>query len=223
MSSLDLVELKDRPAAVRFETLAVEDKAKSLAKGCWVGRDVHYAVITPVGSKDQFKQETADWEANLDREVSQRRMPRAWADNYKESFKKYLAGQELPVNGTPLKMFALLSPAQIAQLISMNVLTVEDLAGLNAEGTTRIGMGAIELKKKAKAWLDQANGTGPTAAKIAAMEMDNQGLKEQVNSLTVQVTRLTNELKAAAQLVVAPAANAVASAPAIDADSLFED
>ena len=191
-----LLERNDRPAYVRFETLAVENKTASLAAGHYVGTDVDYALITPPYSKDVFKIKVAQWKANLLQDVENGRLPQEWVDRYLDSYKRWKSGQEIPVHGTAIKGWGVLSPAQQETLLRINVLTVEDLAGINDEGIKRIGMGGQDLKNKAVAWLSQLRDKGPLTQEVASLKADKELLEKNIASLSAQVQLLAAQVKA---------------------------
>ena len=217
----DVADRKDRPAYVRFERVAEEDKPASVAAGHFVAKDVDYVNITPPYSKDVFKQRVRDWLVELDRQVQNRRMPEQWAKQYKDSYRAWQTGQELPVNGTPIKGWGVISPAQQETMIRMNILTVEDLAAINDEGIRRIGMGAVELKNKAKAWLAQLQDKGPLTIKMAQIEGENAQLKGQVDTLTRQVEELMAAVRTTQKVADTPAP--AAQSESITADDLIDD
>lgn len=181
---------EDRPAYATFHRVAVEDLAQSREQGRYVARDVDMAHITPPYSKDVYKIKVEQWFANLRQDVANGRIPREWLEAYQKSYAAWKNGQEMPLSGTAIRGWGVISPAQQEMLIRMNVLTVEDLAAINDEGMKRVGMGALDLKSKAKAWLAQLEGKGPLTQKMAAMESENRTLKESVDSLQRQVEAL---------------------------------
>ncbi len=94
------------------------------------------------------------------------------------------------MNGTPIRGWGVLSPAQQEAIIHNNVLTVEDLATLNEEGLRRIGMGAVQMKTKASAWVAQLQDKGPLVQEIAAVKSENAVLRTSLESLQRQVASL---------------------------------
>lgn len=222
-----LLERKERPAYVKFETVAVENAAASLAAGHYVGRDVDYALITPPYSKDVFKVKVEQWKLNMKQDVQNGRMPQEWMDQYLDNYKRWKAGQELPLNGTPIKGWGVISPAQQETLLRMNILTVEDLGGINDEGISRIGMGGHDLKNKANAWLAQLRDKGPLTQEIAAMKAENALLKANVETLTGQVQQLMAQVGATqaqeAMLQRTPTMLAVEPAASITVADIFEE
>lgn len=188
-------ERKERPAYVKFERVAVEDKAASVAAGRYVAKDVDMANITPPYSRDIFKMKVTDWLTNMRQDVANGRMPEEWAQNYRKAYEAWKNGQELPLNGTPIKGWGVISPAMQETLIRLNILTVEDLSTVTDEGQRAIGMGSIDLKNKAAAWLAQMNDKGSVTMKMAALEQQNAQLQGNVTTLERQVRELLAVVK----------------------------
>lgn len=192
----ELQERPDRPAYVRFERVAVEDKAATLASGD--GRvhfkDVDFALITPPYSRDVIRIKVAQWKLNMEQDVRNERMPRKWMDDYLEAYRLWQNGQEIPLNGSAIRGWGVISPAQQETLLRMNILTVEDLAGINDEGIRRIGMGGAELKNKAVAWLRTLNDKGPLTMEIAALKQENATLKGSLETMAAQIRQLQAQM-----------------------------
>lgn len=193
----DLVDRKERPAYVRFERIAVEDKAASVSQGRYVAREIDMALITPPYSKDVFKIKVPQWIANMKQDVQNNRLPEAWMDDYIAAYEKWKKGEEIPLNGIAIKGWGVISLSQQETLIRMNVLTVEDLAAINDEGIKRIGMGGMDLKNKAQAWLAQLKDKGPLTQEMASIKAENSLLKSNVETLTRQVGELLAQAKMA--------------------------
>ena len=220
----EALDRKDRPAYVKFERLAVEDKAASLAAGHYVARDVDYANITPPYSKDVFKIKVKQWFDDLEMQVRNDRIPRAWVDTYKKAYQAFQNGQEAPLNGTAIKGWGVISPAQQETLVRLNVLTVEDLAAVNDEGLKRIGMGAMDLKNKAIGWLSQLNDKGPLTQEIAALKAENSQLNSTIATLVRQVEELRAMVKSTPVLDnVEPLTQNITAAAILDDEPLDRD
>ena len=196
MSASDLASREERPAHVWFERVAIEDKAASLAAGRYVAKDVDYVNVTPAYSKDCFRSKVDSWLETVERDVQAGRTPERWMEHWKESYHRWQNGQEMPLTGTPIRGWGVISPAQQETLIRMNCLTVEDLADTNEEGMRRIGMGALDLRNKAKAWLATVADHGPVTIKMAELEKENANLTTQVGTLMEQVMALSSQVKA---------------------------
>lgn len=206
LSVVGMVDTTERPPLVRFERRGVEDRNASIEHGRYVERDVDVALVTPPGSRDVMVHAVEDWLKNLQRNVVEMRMPQGWLDRYREQYEHWRKGEELPLNGTPIKGWGVISPAQAKNLISLNILTVEDLAQLNDEGIRRIGMGGVDLKHKANAWLRQLEDKGLLTQEHAALKAENKSLKDQLDSLTKQVEMLMQANKSPSQ---APVINSI--------------
>lgn len=192
---LDVETRKERPPLVRFEKVAVEDVPASRAAGRYVARDVDFALVTPPYSKDIFKQEVRDYLDSMKRERDAGRFLPEWFAHIERAYAEWQRGNEIPLNGTPVKGWGLISPAQQENLIRLNILTVEDVANMNEEGQRRVGMGALDLQRKAKAWLAELSGGGKNAMEVAALQGENERLKADIAKLTGQVQELMTAVR----------------------------
>lgn len=185
---------ENRPAYVRFERRAVDDKAATLAAGHYVSKDEDYALITPPYSKDCVEKKVSSWFPQVEVNVKNGRVPQSHLDFWKRAYQAWKDGQEEPINGTSVKDWNALSPAQCKNLISAGCRTIEDLAQANDEALKRIGMGAIELRQKAKAWLQAAKDHGPITMEIVSLQKENDQLKGSIESMQEQIRLLTMQL-----------------------------
>lgn len=191
MSSVgDIANREEKPPYVTFERIAVENKQKSLEEGRYVGTDVDFVNVTAPYSRDIFKAKAKQWFADIRQQSESGRFPRQWIEKFEKQYQAWQQGQELPLEGTPIRGWGVISPAQQEALIRMHVLTVESLAGMNDEGVKRVGMGGMEMKNKAKGWLAQMNDKGALAMEIAATKAQNSELLLKVDTLTRQVEAL---------------------------------
>ena len=195
---------EDKPSYVKFERRAVEDKKASEEAGHYVAKDVDYVGITPSGGSDIWWSKVSAWWPLLDQQLRDNRVKREWVDGYKKAYEMWKNGQELPLVGTPIRGWGVISPALQETLIRMSVMTVEDLVALNDEGVKRIGMGGHELKVKARAWVAQLNDKGPLTQQMAAISTENGILKSSIESLQKQVENLMAAVKNQHQDAPAP-------------------
>lgn len=190
MAAAELAERSERPAYARFERVPVEDKQASLAAGHYVAKDVDFALITPPYSRDVVRIKVSQWLLNLEQDLRNDRIPKPWVEKYKEDYRSWQNGQEIPLRGVPIKGWGVISPAQQETLLRMNILTVEDLAGINDEGIRRIGMGGSDLKNKAVAWVKQLSDKGPLTQENAALKQENETLRGTIVALEETIKRL---------------------------------
>lgn len=186
--SLQIAEA--RAPFVMFETRAVEDRAATLSNGRYTTRDVDYVLITPAGSKDQIERVVEEWFAQLERDAKNGRYNPEWLNRYKAGYREWKAGNELPLDGTPIKTWTVISPAQRANLITWKVMTVEDLAACNEDVIMRLGMGGRTLKKLAQDWLTSAKDVGQVALQLNSLQQQNEDLRAQIANLQAKNTQL---------------------------------
>lgn len=117
------------------------------------------------------------------------RWPTQWA--------AFLANQEAPADGTPLKDWPPISRAVEMQLSSEKVRTVEALAGLSDLQLSKVmPMGGHALREKAQLWLKQAEGMAPVAelqAALAESNKKNELLSAEVAELSALVRAQSKE------------------------------
>lgn len=169
---------------------AVEDRSATIAKGYYSSKDVEIALITPPNSKDCVEMECGAWLKKNDEDERNGRIPASWRDKWKAAYDAWKNGQELPIDGHPIKGWGVISPAQQANLLAAGFRSVQDLAKANDEGLRRIGMGAVDLKNRAMAWLKAESGPGKAAQEIAALKADNERQQEQIKQLASTVDEL---------------------------------
>lgn len=186
------MEFAERPPYVAFETRAIEDRTASIEAGHYVAHDVDYVVITPAGSKDQIERIAEEWLAQIRRQAGEGKYNPVWVQHFEAVYRQWKETNTIPENGTSIKAWPLLSPAQVATVLAANIRTVEDLATANEDAIRRLGMGGRDLKTKAVAWLDSAKDAGKVAAENAALKLELDGLREEVQEL-MQYRRESND------------------------------
>jgi hypothetical protein len=193
---------EERPAYVRFEKRAVEDRTATINEGHYMAKDEIFVLITPPGSKDEIPRLVADWLKQLDQQVKEDRISAGLVDRYKQAYERWLKGEEIPLHGTAIKGWPLSSPAEQQMVLAANIRTVEDLAQANGEAIARIGMKGYELKQKAEAWLKAATDHGKLAG-------ENVALKTKVSMLEQQLAGLEKKM---AEVIAAQSAKTAAHA-----------
>lgn len=184
---------EQRPSYVTFEVIGEEDRDASIKEGRYIEKNVEYAVITPVGSKDRTFRKVQDWFKNLEQQALEERIPALWVEQYKARYRAWKTGEDIPTDGTPIKGWPVLSPAVQSNVIRANIRTVEDLAQVNAEGLRAIGMGGQELKDKAVAWLKSANSHGKLAQEMASLQAKVRTLETQCENQQAVINKLREE------------------------------
>lgn len=188
----DLAEIEARRPFVQFERVPVENILASQREGHYVAFDQDRAFITPPGSKDKMIYDVETWFRNLEDDVRNNRIPREWVDSYHKQYDFWKKGQEMPLEGVPIRGWGMISPAQQETLIRLHVLTVETLAIANEELIRRIGMGGMDMKNKADAWLKETKGKGKLTMEISTLKKENEVLKASLANLEAKFDELKN-------------------------------
>lgn len=189
------LDVPTRAPFTRFEIRQVEDREASEREGRWVGKDVDFAIVSVVGGMDEHDVECSQRKAALENQVRAGRVSPSWLEAFNVAYKAWKSGLEAPLNGTPILGWPVISPAEQKNLINIRILTVEDLAGLNSEGLSRVGMGAVTLKNKATAWLASINDHGKVVQQVASLSAENTDLKNIVEAMQEKLNRLQAEIE----------------------------
>ena len=182
--------MEDRPPYIECFIDAVEDREATIREGHYVGKDVVFFRVIPAGGKLEVVQNAEEHLRNL-RKRGDKMFPA-----YEGVFKAFQEGSEPPANGTPVKDWPAISPAEVKLLLSINVRSVEDLATLPEEGMQRLGMGARALQRKALTWLESANSTGKTAERLAALEARAADQADEMKRKDDEIAELRAKLEA---------------------------
>lgn len=194
---MQIAEMKSRPPHLKFIMQAVENRNASIEQGHQVFEDIPHVVITPIGSRDSVTKVVSEWLAQSAQQVQEERLPAQWAEMFRSAFDHWKRGEEIPVNGTSLANWPAITPAELASCKAVCVLTVEDLAQANDETQRRLGMGGLELKKRAAQFLDAAHGAGRLVAENAALRKELEGVKARNEEVEARLMRLEAALPAA--------------------------
>lgn len=175
-----------RPPFVEFKRLAIHDPVKTQELGRRVTKDVDFAFIMQPGSRDQVERVATDWlemikTKNL--EASPDAYPDEWVRGFHEKYKAWSEGQEIPLDGTSVKEWPVLSPAQAENFIALRILTIEDVVAMSEDALGRYGMGGRELREKAREWLQ-----GKDVTKNVMHE--NEELKKQLAEMSERLAQL---------------------------------
>lgn len=162
------------PVLVEFYVLPIEDRAASLKAGHYVGRDVEHVRITPPGGNHVWEGVVTD--------VHRQR--------YERQYDAWKKGQEEPDEGTSLREWPPISPAQIMTMKSLHIHTVEALAACSDGVMQRAGMGAMALREKARTYLKSAEDHGKVAEQMTAMRVEMEALRERTDQLEQENAKL---------------------------------
>lgn len=182
------------PPLVIYEMRSVENRAKSIAAGHFVADDVAYVRVQQRGGRDTTEKPYADWLQLQKQHALEGRIPDDWIDKFERAYERWIKGEEIPEDGTPIKNWPVPTPAQVKMLIGLNLVTVEQVAAANTEVIGRMGMGGLTLKQQANDYLDAANSTGKLVARLNQAESENKVLAERNATLEARMAALEAKL-----------------------------
>lgn len=150
---------------------AVEFKAESEKQGRPIFKEIpHIRIVIPgdrsveyVSKADKYHQDT---------------YPQAW--------KRFEQNQVEGHSGTLLETWAQMNRALVMEAKFNNIHTVEQLAGLTDAVVQKMGMGWMEWRRKANAYLEIAAGTAVQSAK----EEENKRLRDELEAMKAQIAAL---------------------------------
>lgn len=165
--------MQEHSVFVEFFLEAVEFKAESEKAGRPIFREIPFVRIHIPGDKNNVVVTKAD-------EHYKQRYPQAWA--------RFQNGQREVVEGMPLKDWPQVRSAQVKEAEYFGVRTVEQLASISDGNLQKMGMGWMELRRKAQTYLSAMSGTD----QLAQAE-ENHRLRQEMAALKDQFAALSQE------------------------------
>lgn len=160
---------------VKFHPKWVRNNFLSKQEGKEVGEYRDYIIIIAPGLPN----------SEMDREVQEKDK-----QEYREEWRAYQEGREHRISGTPLELLPGMPKQRADSLKAIYIYTIEQLAELSEPGMHKVGMGAVELKNKAQAFL-QKNSAEVAGLKAALAQRD-----ETIKAQQQQLAALDERLKA---------------------------
>ena len=140
--------MKERPPYVSFEVKLSKIGKPASKPATTSPKDVVYAIVTPVGSKDRIPRVASEWLAMLAEQVQQQRFPGEWLNAF-HGLQGLLRRSRSPAERYRVARLACDQPGTTCcKLFNFSVRTVEDLAVANEETLSRLGMGGRALGSK---------------------------------------------------------------------------
>jgi nucleotidyltransferase/DNA polymerase involved in DNA repair len=176
---------------VAFELRPRENREQTEAQGMPVFEDIEYAILTmPGGGLVVDKEITPKLLHEWKHGDNMRKPPSPFA---LVAYGEWKEGREIPVNGTDIKNWPGVGPAQLKMCQGASVYTIEDLANANQDTMRRLGMGGVALAAKAKAYLESAI-TNKGAEAISSMQVKLEAMQAAIEKRDQQIDELTEQL-----------------------------
>lgn len=186
----------DEKLFVKFEDKPVQDKQASEDAGRPIFKEIPHISIRAAGSQSFVCRRASI--------ADMRRFPRHYA-----AFKQQ---RELPVEGTLLSEWPLISRTMAKELEALDVKTVEQLVGMSDQSSQNF-MGINELKRKATLFLEHAAGEAPMLKLHEKLEQRDITIKAQQGMIDELKARLNALEDNAAAEMPDPAADEKAPKP----------
>lgn len=118
-----------------------------------------------------------------------------WPDQYAA----FMKGMEVSVHGTPIEQWSYLPRTAVLELKSLDLHTIEQIAGLPDSAVQKIGMGGRNIVEMAKAYLDDSMAQAITSEALARAERSEAhvaSLQKQLDEIRPMMDRMHSELMA---------------------------
>lgn len=112
---------------------------------------------------------------------------------FEKQWQAYQAGQEYIPDGTPLEVIFAAEPETVANLKYFKVHTVEQLAALNENAISRLGLGARQHVNKAQKFMEAATGYQAASQmnrEVKDLKSENDTLKAQLEAMQAAIAKL---------------------------------
>lgn len=174
--------VEEEKLTIRFKTEAKENKAASVSKVEF--DEVLYVTIYPPGSNNPMPYEVIKTRPDGSVKTNEKIYNR-----FKKYVDEYIKNKgAVAASGTPIEEWALVNASRAALLKSVGIVSVEQLAEVPESQFHNIGMGALELRQKARDWLESAkNNKASMEAKA-----ENKKLQDQINKLQSDMDALAD-------------------------------
>lgn len=184
------------PPRIEFYMDAEEDREASLAAKAFIMRDVVMVRLRQAGSKDFCVQHAEEFVRQYEEYSSNGRSPPEWGGLYRDALNRYKAGNDGPTSGIDIRHAGIATPAQLQNLRTMGLLSVEDIATMNEATMGRVGMGAVALKGRAVAYLESAK-NNTHVQEISQLRARDAAKDTQIADLQAQLTEINAKLSQA--------------------------
>jgi hypothetical protein len=181
---MDILDYKEDTSHlhIRFYDSTQKDERKSREQGHPIHKQVDMVEIRFVGDKKTIIHAPAD--------DPSKNVPGIGYISYKQRFARHWEVYERTkinlADGTPLEELTTIDSARRADLKSLDIRTVENLANLSDALIKKIGMDGNQLRDVAKAYLARASGNAMETKLLA----ENEEIRTQMTALEAELARL---------------------------------
>lgn len=159
----------------------------------WV--DEEREITETIQEEYKFRVATTPWEDQLKERVHNGRISPQYMDYCMDALKRFKAGSEMPINGTPIVGWNMIDMAMQRNCVDLGINTIELCAVMTDEAMDALGMGSRDVKKKAIAYTT-ASEQGISITKVAALQSENEQLRGNQSALEEKFAALAAKVEA---------------------------
>lgn len=176
----------DAALIVQFYLHPVRQGAESEKAGRDIFKDQEYIWIRFAGDRTKEVKRPVDLQGRNGHAPDPERWPKAWM-----AFKNSQAQVQ---EGTPLEQFPVLGTSTVLNFKAYNIHTVEQLAAVSDALIHNLGTGAMDLREKAKAWLQAAT----DSSAVTKLTSENAQLRQDLEMVKAQLAEISKKKDKAA-------------------------
>lgn len=164
----------------RFENLAIRNEAKSKEANRPIYDDAVVCRITLGGDRLQAPVFMA-WEQVPGgvEDDNGYMVPMTYAEKYSKQYEQFMRGEIQSKSGTPLEALTFLTAGKVKELKGLNIFTAESLAALEGASLKSLGVGGLEWKTKAAAFIASASDNSV----VSKLADENAALRQQIEDM----------------------------------------
>jgi len=123
------------------------------------------------------------------------RFPQEWLDRIQRGYEAWRKGEELEVEGSPLRNWPVIGQSQRMNCEAAHIRTIEELAEASDAALELIGMGAVALRQRARDWIKANDGEqGKLVLELDAARVRIGELETEVDELKTRLEEAKAEL-----------------------------
>ena len=183
-----------RPPYITFEARPMEDRQSGISGDKPMYKDVNFIIAQQIGSVNTVEKQADEWIADQYQKARVGIIPNEWPKLFEDKYEAWKKGLAAEIDGTPISHWNGISQAQLKNCHNLNIYSVEDIAALNDEAIGVLGMGSLNLKQRAQAFLDtQKGGTGE---ELAALRSEVHDKDEAIQRQSERIKQLVSRIEA---------------------------
>lgn len=172
----------------------IEDPVVSAQLGYSVPKVTTHIYVTPHGDRNPLDFVALEWLDRKEKEARQGMYDPSWVRSFREGYKLFKEGKEIPRHGIPLITYDRLSKARRTQLATKYP-TVEDLAAVPDSALGDIGMDGRVIRDLARGDIQAKKDLSPVVKELANANETIRRQEEMLAELALRLEALESDSK----------------------------